>query len=213
VSNFDNVKVISFDVEGTLVTTDYSYSIWFEAIPEKYAEKNGLNIDQARQAVEQEYRKVGDQRLEWYNTHYWFKKLELGPPAPVMKSCENRVIYYPEVKEVLASIDKRYKLVVASGSSSDFLRYLLKDIRSHFWRVHSSITDYKQLKTSDFYTRICGEMSVDPAQVVHVGDNWQFDFVAPSQIGIKAFHLDRGQCTGGGRSLSSLMELKARLTD
>ncbi len=211
-TNSADIKVVSFDVEGTLVTPDYSYAVWFEAIPERYAEKNGLDIKQAKETVEQEYRKLGDQRLEWYDIGYWFEKLGLGSPATVMKRCEHSVRYYPEVKEVLGSLSEEYRLVVASGSSDDFLRHLLKDIRPYFWRVHSSITDYRQLKTTEFYRQICQEMGVEPGQVVHVGDNWQFDVVAPGQIGIRAFHLDREGKTGKRNSLATLLELKNHLT-
>ena len=211
--NSDSVKVVSFDVEGTLVTPDFSYAVWFEAIPERYAEKNGTNLEQARKAVEEEYRKVGDQRLEWYDIRYWFEELGLGTPGPAMLKCENRVSYYPEVKEVLLSLGAKYQLVVASGSSRDFLHYLLKDIRPYFSGVYSSITDYKQLKTTEFYTRMCQEMRVKPEQVVHVGDNWQFDFESPGEIGIRAFHLDRDRRTNNEGSLSNLLELKVCLED
>src|SRR4030066_494040 len=91
--NLNEVKVVSFDVEGTLVTPDFSYAVWFEAIPQRYAEKNGINLELARKAVEEEYRKVGDQRLEWYDVRYWFDKLGLGTPVPVMQRYESQVCY------------------------------------------------------------------------------------------------------------------------
>ncbi|MGD0351910.1 MAG: HAD family hydrolase [Dehalococcoidia bacterium] len=209
--NPGDVKVVSFDVEGTLVTPDFSYAVWFEAIPRRYAEKNGINLEQARKAVEGEYRKVGDQRLEWYDVRYWFDKLGLGTPVPMMQRCENRVRYYPEVKEVLASLSEKYKLVVASGSTRDFLHHLLQDIEPYFSEIYSSITDYRQLKTSEFYLKMCQAMRVEPERVVHIGDNWQFDFMAPSEIGIHAFYLDRKQQTEN--SVANLLQLKVYLID
>jgi len=206
-----DVRVVSFDVEGTLVTPDFSYAVWFEAIPRRYAEKNGITLEQARKAVEEEYGKVGDQRLEWYDVRYWFDKLGLGTPVPLMQRCENQVCYYPEVKEVLASLSEKYKLVVASGSTRDFLRHLLQDIQPYFSKIYSSITDYRQLKTSEFYLKMCQAMRVEPEQVVHIGDNWQFDFMAPSEIGIQAFYLDRKQQTEN--SMANLLQLKAYLID
>jgi len=207
----DEVKVVSFDVEGTLVTPDFSYAVWFEAIPQRYAEKNGINLELAREAVEDEYRKVGDQRLEWYDVRYWFDKLGLGTPIQTMQRCEGKVCYYPEAKEVLATLSERYRLVVASGSTRDFLRHLLKDIEPYFSEIFSSVTDYKQLKTSEFYSKMCQAMRVEPEQVVHIGDNWQFDFVAPTEIGIQAFYLDRKQETQD--SVASLLQLKDYLID
>lgn len=209
--NPGDIKVVSFDVEGTLVTPDFSYAVWFEAIPQRYAEKNGINLELARKAVEEEYGKVGDQRLEWYDVRYWFDRLGLGTPVPVMQRCESQVCYYPEVKEVLVSLSERYKLVVASGSTRDFLRHLLQDIEPYFSEIYSSITDYRQLKTSEFYLKMCQAMRVEPEQVVHIGDNWQFDYVAPSEMGIQAFYLDRKQQTQN--SVASLLQLKDYLID
>lgn len=211
--NLNEVEVVSFDVEGTLVTPDFSYAVWFEAIPEHYAERNCIDFEQARKIVEEEYGKVGDQRLEWYDVRYWFDKLGLGIPDPVMEKCSSRVCYYPEVKEVLASLSGKYKLIVSSGSTQDFLHHLLQGIEPYFTRIFSSLTDYKQLKTSEFYLKMCQAMGVKPGQVVHVGDNWQFDFVAPREVGIQAFYLDRKRQTKCRRSLTNLVELTAQLTD
>jgi HAD superfamily hydrolase (TIGR01549 family) len=211
--NPGDIEVVSFDVEGTLVTPDFSYAVWFEAIPRRYAEKNGINLEQARKAVEEEYGKVGDQRLEWYDVRYWFDRLGLGTPVPVMQRCESQVCYYPEVKEVLVSLSERYKLVVASGSTRDFLRHLLQDIEPYFSEIYSSITDYRQLKTSEFYLKMCQAMRVEPEQVVHIGDNWQFDYVAPSEMGIQAFYLDRKRQTNHQNSVASLLQLKVCLID
>lgn len=208
------IKVVSFDAEGTLVTTDFSYAVWFEAIPKRYAEKNGIDdLELARRIVEEEYKKVGDHRLEWYDVRYWFNRFGLGSPTPVLEACRSKVCYYPEVREVLASLNGRYKLVVASGSPHDFLDHLLHDIRPYFTKIFSSLTDYKQLKTTEFYRKMCQAMGVKPEQVVHVGDNLQFDFVAPKEIGIRAFYLDRKQQAASGDALTSLMQLKAYLVD
>jgi HAD superfamily hydrolase (TIGR01549 family) len=209
----EEVKIVSFDVEGTLVTPDFSYAVWFEAIPERYAEKNGIALDLARKVIEEEYRKVGDQKLEWYDVRYWFDKLGLGTPVSVMERYGDKVCYYPEVKEVLASLGERYKLIVASGSTRDFLHHLLQDVEHYFAKIFSSITDYKQLKTSEFYLEMCKAMGVRPREVVHIGDNWQFDFVAAREIGIQAFYLDRKQQTNHQSSVASLLQLQAYLTD
>jgi FMN phosphatase YigB (HAD superfamily) len=208
----DEVKVVSFDAEGTLVTPDFSYAVWFEAIPERYAERNGIDLEMARKIVEEEYRKVGDHRLEWYDVRYWFDRFGLGVPDPVMERCQGSVCYYTEVEEVLSFLSSKYKLVVASGSTRDFLNHLLRDIEPYFTRVFSSLTDYKQLKTPEFYLNMCQAMGVQPEQVVHVGDNLQVDFVAPREVGIKAFYLDRKKQRDSSNALVSLIQLKAYLT-
>jgi putative hydrolase of the HAD superfamily len=55
-------------------------------------------------------------------------------------------------------------------------------------------------------------MEIKPEQVVHVGDNWQFDFIAPSEVGIQAFYLDRKRQMKYRESLANLVELTDQLT-
>ena len=205
------IELVSFDAEGTLVTPDFSEAIWHEAIPTLYAQKKGLDLAQAKRFITDEYNKVGVHRLEWYDIEYWFKGLDLGSSEPVIQSCLNKIIHYPEITEVLSSLAGEYPLIVASGTPSKLLDYLLRDIKPYFVRIFSSVSDYRQVKTPDFYLKLCEEMSVDPGRVIHVGDSWQFDFLNARQAGINALYIDR---LGANHqdSLGDLTSLKDFLT-
>ena len=207
----NDVKVISFDAEGTLVTPDFSHALWHEAIPSLYAQKHGLDLAQAKESIAHKYADIGEQRLEWYDIRYWFNLLGLGAPEPIIESCLDKVYYYPEAKEALFSLRGKYKLLVASSTPIELLRYLLQDVEPCFSRVFSSISHYQQVKTTEFYLAICREMGVAPNQVVHVGDNFQFDFLIPSQVGMNAFHLDRSGENHEG-SLADLTQLESHLS-
>ena len=201
------IELISFDAEGTLVTSDFSYTMWHERIPALYAQKKGIDIAQAKRDIAKEYDKIGEQRLEWYDIDYWVSGLGLGASEPVIQSCLNRISYYSEVTEVLSSLGSRYRLIIASGTPMKLLDFLLQGIKPYFARIFSSVSHYRQLKSPEFYLRICEEMELKPSQVVHVGDNWQFDFLNSRQAGIHAFHLDRSG-RNHQESLSDLTQLK-----
>jgi len=204
------IKLISFDAEGTVVTPDFSQAIWHEAIPSLYAQKNGIDIARARMDIVEKYDKIGDQRLEWYDIEYWFRYLDLGSYEAVIKMCLDRISCYPEVTEILSSLASEYTLVVASGTPLELLHFLLQDIKTYFAHVFSSISHYRQLKGPDFYLSICKEMEVKPSQVIHVGDNWQFDFLNARQAGVNAFYLDRSG-RNHQESISDLTQLKRLL--
>ena len=55
---------------------------------------------------------------------------------------------------------------------------------------------------------MCRVLEVQPEQVVHVGDNWQFDVQSPKEIGMRAFYLDRQGQQNNEHSLNSLAQLK-----
>jgi len=204
------IELISFDAEGTVVTPDFSEAIWHEAIPALYAQKKGLDLAQARRHIAEEYGRIGDQRLEWYDIEYWFSYLGLGSSEPVIQSCLDKIGHYPEVTEVLSSLASEYKLIVASGTPLKLLHCLLRDIKPYFVRIFSSVSHYRQLKSPDFYLKLCEEMGVKPNQVIHVGDNWQFDFLNAQQAGINAFYIDRSG-RNHQESLSDLTQLKRLL--
>jgi len=204
------IKLISFDAEGTVVTPDFSEAIWHEAIPALYAQKQGLDFAQAKKCIAEEYSRIGDQRLEWYDIEYWFSYLGLGSSEPVIQNCMGKISYYPEITEVLSSLASEYRLIVASGTPLELLHCLLRDIEPYFVRIFSSVSHYKQLKSPDFYLRICEEMGVKPSHVIHVGDNWQFDFLNARQAGINAFYIDRSG-KNHQESLSDLTQLKRLL--
>jgi len=207
-SNVKNgIQVVSFDVEGTMVTTGFSSAVWFEMIPQRYAERYGLDFDEATRRIRQEYDSVGDQKLEWYDVQYWFTRFDLGKADIAMEKLRDRVVHYPETKDVLRRLSGKYKLSVASGSPRPFLKHLLRDTRHHFSSVFSSTSDFRQVKTVDFYRRMCDELGVDPGQVVHIGDNRQFDFTEPVSVGIRAFYLDREGNSGDTAALRNLTQL------
>lgn len=209
--NGNGITVVSFDVEGTLVTTDFSSAIWFELIPGRYSKRHGLNFEDATMKVRQAYDSIGDQHLEWYDVQYWFTRFDLGNADIAMEELQPRVQCYPDTKDVLEQLQNKYVLSVASGSPRPFLKHLLRDIEHHFSAIYSSTSDFQQVKTADFWAGMCRDLGVDPGQVIHVGDHLQFDFIEPASIGIKAFHLDRNREAGTAASLQSLSELTSLL--
>jgi len=205
------IKVISFDIEGTVVTPDFSQAVWYEGIPSLYAEKNGIGFQEAKTKVVEEYEKVGPLRVEWYDINYWFERFQLGDYRQLLENSKHRVSYYHDTTQTLSSFASTYTVIAVTSSTSEFLPYLLTEINQHFARIFSSISDYRQLKTTSFYHTVCREMNVLPEELVHIGDNREFDFTIPKQIGINALHLDRDGKENTD-SLTNLREVEHRLS-
>jgi putative hydrolase of the HAD superfamily len=209
------VKVISFDADGTLVTPDFSQAVWFEGIPSLYARRNGISFEEAKAFVEEEYQVVGDHRIEWYDIKYWLQRFGLGPPLAghqqILEEYRHRVSCYPEVTQALSSLSRDYTLIVVSCSTRDFLPYLLDGIEGYFAKIFSTVSDYGQIKTPEFYLEVCRQMGISPREMAHVGDLWEQDYLAAKEAGLKAFHLDRKNERKDGSSLTSLTDLGARL--
>jgi 5'-nucleotidase len=207
-AKLDGIRVISFDAEGTLASHVFSRTIWQEVVPSLHGAKRGLEYQAAAEQVYAEYATIGPGRREWYDIGYWFERLNLGEPAPVIESHRALIEFYPDVRPALEALGGRFRLVVASSTPIEFLRPLLRDVESSFTRLFSSTTACGRLKDADFFRWLCGQLGVEPHQVVHVGDHLVRDYESARSAGINAFHIDRtGVSETAIRSLMDLVTL------
>lgn len=209
------VRVVSLDMESTLITGAFSEQIWEKDVPRLYAELKGLPLEEARQQVFRQYDEIGDQRPEWYDVGYWFERLGLpGDWRELPKKRREMCSLYPEVPGVLKRLDERYPLVVTSNTIREFLEVQISCFEACFHRVFSAPSDFGEVKKSpQFYERICASLGVEPGELAHVGDNREHDYEAAKSTGIRAFHLDRSGKAEGPDVVHDLEEFERRLGD
>lgn len=207
------LKVVSFDVVGTLVDFYYEDYVWKEVIPQLYARKMGFNLQEAKDHVLREYDSISNKDIRWYLPEYWFKHFNLSEnPIEVFKSYSDKVGFYPEVPSVLKKLSKKYDLIIASGTTKNIIEIMIEKFRHYFKQIYSPVSDRKEVKkTPKFYEMICEILGIEPWAMVHVGDEWYFDFISPKSIGIKSFYLDRTGKKRGKSVIKNLRELQDRV--
>ncbi|OPY83906.1 MAG: GMP/IMP nucleotidase YrfG [Syntrophorhabdus sp. PtaU1.Bin153] len=207
-------KIISFDLDGTLVHGKYGDIVWNRGIPEEYAGKYGLTFKEALNRVREMYEAVGDTRMEWYNIDYWLSKFDLSvTAAELLDRYESHIEPLPNTAEVLLALKNKYMLIVASNAARIFVEKELSHtgLGRYFDHVISATTDYGMVKKGEhFYRRLCRSLDVAPHEIVHVGDHRMFDFEAPLSLGIEAYHLAQDGELGPG-VIRNLRELLPRL--
>jgi len=207
------IRVVSFDMEGTLIDLGFSDLIWETDIPELYGQEHGIGLDEARKRVLKEYRQVGDERPEWYDAAYWFRRLGLRAELrDLLERRQGDCRVYQEAPGVLERLRGKHKLVISSNTMREFLAFQLPKLPAAFDHVFSATSDFGIVKKSEgFYGRVCGALGVQPDAVAHVGDNRRFDYEAPKKLGIHAFHLDRSGLSRGGDVVGDLVEFEERV--
>lgn len=210
------VKVISFDLDGTLFDNMFVDSVWLEEIPRLYSVEKGVSVEDARKVVRREYDGVGKERLEWYDIHYWIRRFSLNVEAKeLLRNFEHRIKPYPEVPTVLEQLKQRgFTLVVVTNAGREFVELELEKakMKDRFDRVFSSTSDFGVVKkTVKLYQRVCDILGISAHEMIHVGDDRSFDFDVPRRLGILAFHLDRTGKQEGEFVIHSLEELNRRL--
>lgn len=209
------MNILSLDMDGTLVEPEFNELVWNYGIPRLYAEREKLGFTEAKEYVNREYQKVGDGAVEWYDIKFWFDRFGLpGSWQDLMAEFKDRVRLYPEVRGVLDDLRKRYDLVLTSNSTREFIGMELgqSGLATHFKEIFSATSDFGQVKkTPEFFAHICELLKIRPEKLVHVGDHFDFDYLAPKKLGVVAFYLDREGKSQGEFVIRNLKELEERL--
>ena len=188
-------KMISFDMDGTLIHQSFANAVWLEGLPHRYAIHQGISFLKAKRYLMKEYNKIGPEAIEWYDIQYWLKKLGLDENwKALLDAYRHKITLYPEVPTVLHTLKEKYSLMIISNAAREFLNIELEaaNLAHYFSHIFSAVTDFKQTKKdSKVYQQICNSLSMEPSHIMHVGDDYCFDYLIPQKIGIIAFYLNR----------------------
>lgn len=208
-------KIISFDMDGTLVDPEFTDWVWGHGIPTLYAEKAGLSFEEAKGFVVKEYLKVGEGAIEWYDIKYWFRFFQLEESWKVlMERYADKIKVYPDVHPLLERLRDRYPLVLTSNAGREFIHMEMEatGLGRYFNQIFSATSDFGEVKkTAGFYQKICRILEASPQEIVHVGDHYEFDYLVPGSVGIHAFYLNRSDGRRGESIFSDLRDLEKRL--
>jgi putative hydrolase of the HAD superfamily len=208
-------KIISFDMDGTLIDPEFTNWVWSHGIPTLYAEKFGIPFEVAKAFVEGEYRKVGEGVIEWYDIKYWFRFFQLEMKWQVlMERYVDKINIYPDVNHILDRLKDKFSFILTSNAGREFIDIEMEatGLGRYFDQIFSATSDFGEVKkTIGFYHRICQILGANPDEMVHVGDHYEFDYLVPRKLGIHAFYLDRSAQKSGDFVLWDLRDLEKRL--
>ena len=195
------IKVISFDFDGTIAKHNFADAFWLEGVPALYARQHHVDVEAAKKYLFEEYDKIGDNRIEWYDPGYWFDRFDLQADwKKMLLKYRKNVEIYPEVPSVLKRVSTEHSLIISSNAKKEFIDVQLRQskLSSYFDQIFSSTSDFHTVKkVTDFYAMICKKLSIQPQEMVHVGDHKEFDYLSPQKLGITAFYLDRKKTSTG----------------
>ena len=202
------IKVISFDFDGTITKTTFADLFWLEGLPKLYSEKYNVDLEEAKNFLFREYDKIGKERLEWYDPDYWFNRFNINYSwKKLMEDYSYAIEIYPDVIPTLERLKNSYDLIIISNARREFIEIQMEklDIKRYFKRVFSTVSDFNMVKKEgEVYRKVCEQVGIDKSELIHVGDDYKFDFLAPRSIGIKAIYLDRKSGRNGNFVISSL---------
>ena len=198
------IKIISFDMDNTLVNTRYDKEFWDVAIPKAYAAKYDVDLKRAQEIVFKDYEELLDKKhQDWFKPNFWYLKYKITKEDVLKHMLDIKNHVYEDVEDILKYLKGKYKLILVTHAVSEFIQLKLKDgLLKYFDKIYSCQDEpYSSYKDEDMYKLILSELNVDPCEICHIGDDIIFDKKVPESIGIKSILIDRKKGKGEIKSL------------
>jgi len=206
------IRVVSFDVTGTLVSEKFLDYFWLDLIPRFFAERHAVDLEEAKRIVFSKYDEIGKDDIRWYIPGYWFELFDLKASLrEALEAIRGRVEVYDDAKEALEELSAKYDLVISSNMSREFIDVALDALGFRgFKAVFSCVSDLGlTTKTPSFYSFVASRLKVPPSAVLHVGDDPERDYENPVRAGLRALLVVREGTVPQPhvKSLKGLLEL------
>ena len=97
--NWNNISTVLLDMDGTLLDLHFDNYFWQQHVPLRYAEKNQLQLEDARKILTPKFKSV-EGTMNWYCVDYWSEQLSLDI-AQLKAEVDHLIAVHPHVIEFL----------------------------------------------------------------------------------------------------------------
>ncbi len=167
-----NIDTILLDMDGTLLDLNFDNHFWLEFVPRRYAQKNGLTIEQAKLQLVPQFKEM-EGKIEWYCLDYWSKTLKLDI-AGLKAEIAGLIAVLPHVTEFLTAIQQSPKqLILVTNAHRDSLDLKMEETcLSPFFDQIISSHDYGAPKEAQsFWTQLYKHQPFDKQRTLLVDDS------------------------------------------
>jgi HAD superfamily hydrolase (TIGR01509 family) len=166
------IDTVLLDMDGTLLDLRFDNWFWLTLIPLRYAEANGLDVEEARALLRPKFQDVAH-TLPWYCIEYWTRELGLDVAA-LKREVLERVEFLPGAEQFLQKLKAHGKrLVLVTNSHPKTLA--IKDERvaltRYFDACYSSHPFAAPKESHDFWQRLAEHEPFAPARTLFVDDS------------------------------------------
>ena len=188
--------IISYDQTGSIFNNSFDELLWRKKIPEHYAKRHNISLEEAHEIVLKRYRDAWDSTgSEWRNPIYWIKLFDLKSSfEEIVNELKDHIKPYDDALIVIKRLSKKYKLILISNAHKILLDHKLKisGIRKYFSAVYSICSDFNMMEPNEnIFKEICANLNIKPSQLIHIGNKLKEDYQIPSSYGVHSFLIDR----------------------
>ncbi|MEO0142519.1 MAG: HAD family hydrolase [candidate division WOR-3 bacterium] len=190
------LKIIIFDLDGTLYTSTEVYQKFAEAAYHTYAKLKNTTIEQAKEILERRREEL--KRERGYAVPYTLALLSFG--IPIEEWHKENIKFFnagdylkpnSELKDVLIQLKKRYKLAVFTNNNRIQTQRILKaiGIEALFDYVFT-YESFNLIKPDPkIFKMVIKRLKVKPEECLMVGDRYDVDLNPAKELGMKIYEV------------------------
>ena len=159
-------------MDGTLLDLRFDNYFWLHLVPERFAQRHAISIEEARQILEPRFAAVHG-TLDWYCTDYWSRELQINIAA-LKHEVREQVCFLPGAEEFLRELRRRgLRMILLTNAHRDSLS--VKAAQTQFTRYFDAVVsshEYGAPKESRaFWERAHAALNFEPARCLFVDDS------------------------------------------
>ncbi len=166
------IETVFLDMDGTLLDLHFDNHFWLEHVPRRYAERNGLPLEEAKRQLLERYRSV-EGTLAWYCLDHWSR--ELGLDIVLLKQeVDHLIALHPHVLDFLAALRERGKrrvLVTNAHQKALALKLGKTQLAGHLDAIVSAHNLGLPKEDPGFWPRLHAIEPFDPERTLFVDDS------------------------------------------
>jgi len=170
--DWDKIKAVFLDLDGTLLDLHFDNHFWLEYVPIHFADKHGISVDKAKQQLSELYGEFGG-TLNWYCVDFWTQRIGLDIRS-LKQDVSHKIAIRPYAEEflqMLVSRGKRIILVTNAHEASILIKMRKTNLQKYFHRIISSHQFGLAKEESGFWEKLNREEPFDKASTLFIDDN------------------------------------------
>jgi len=170
--NWNQIDSVFLDMDGTLLDLNFDNQFWKNLLPQRYAERHGLDTESAHEILSPLFKEVEGQ-LEWYCLDYWSAQLALDVPA-LKRELAELIEILPHVVDFLCAVkalEKRLVLVTNAHPKSFELKMEKTELRHWFDQIVIAHELGLPKENPQFWERLHAVEPFQPERALMVDDS------------------------------------------